>query len=254
MEIGNKSTERRTVLRTFGVSIAGVTIIAGCLGTDDGDEVDDDADDDADDEVDDDAGDEADDADDEVDDDADDEADDDADDEVDDADGDLEDIENWLNEEPTRVDVLAEEGEVEWGDGVWDGDMVDRTDQDAVDINFSAMLEVDGQPLGPFAVDPIAVEISQGTTVTWEWQGEHGLTSYFDQPHESPEDGAADEFLVEGEEEGQQSHEHVFEEPGVYLYYCFPHGTPYETDFGPAGTDGAQNWFGHRGAIRVVQD
>lgn len=130
--------------------------------------------------------------------------------------------------------------------------MVDQTGEDTVNIDFSAVVEVDGEVLGPFAADPRAVEISPGTTVTWEWEGEHEhtLTSYFDSPHESPDDGAADEFAIEGEEGEMTSHEHVFEEPGVYLYYCSPHGTPYETDFGYED----KNWFGHRGAIRVVED
>jgi len=169
--------------------------------------------------------------------------------------GDRDEIEEWLTEEPNRLDAIAEDP-VEWGDGVWDGEIVDRTGEDEVDINFSAMLEIDGQELGPFAADPRAVDISPGTTVNWEWGGDHvhTLTSYFEPPHEGPEDGAADEFEIEGGDEETTSHEHLFEEPGVYLYYCFPHGTPYETDFGPADTDGARNWFGHRGAIRVVEE
>lgn len=165
---------------------------------------------------------------------------------------DIEEIEEWLNEEPSRLDVLADES-VEWGDGVWDGDLVDQTGEETVEIEFSAPLEIDGEVLGPYAVSPWAVEISAGTTVSWEWEGGHTLTSYFDPPHENPGDGAADEFEIEGEEEESSSHEYTFDEPGVYLYYCFPHGTPYETDFGPADTDGARNWFGHRGAVRVVE-
>lgn len=168
-------------------------------------------------------------------------------------DDDLEDIEDWLNEEPTRLDVLADEP-VEWGDGDWDGEFVDWTGENEVEIDFTTMLEIDDEVLGPYSVEPRAVDISPGTTVRWEWEDEHTLTSYFDPPHEGPEDGANDEFAIEGNEEATTSYEHVFDEPGVYLYYCFPHGTPYETDFGPADTDGARNWFGHRGAIRVVED
>ena len=149
---------------------------------------------------------------------------------------------------------MLAENSVEWGDGVWDGELADHTGEDDVTVNFSAMLEVDGEALGPFAADPRAIEISTETTVSWEWEGEHTLTSYFDQPHESPEDGAADAFAVEGEEEEMNSHEHTFDEPGIYLYYCLPHGTPYVTEQGPAGTEGTENWFGHRGAIRVVEE
>ncbi|ELY37657.1 plastocyanin/azurin family copper-binding protein [Natronorubrum tibetense] len=225
MKSEKMSIRRRKALKVFGVGITGSTMIAGCLGADDDDEPeeDDDGDTEAGDNGDTEAGDDA----------------------------DLEEIEDWLNEEPTSLDVLADEP-VEWGDGVWDGEMVDYTGEDTVNIEFSAMLEVDGEVLGPFAADPRGVEISPGTTVTWEWGGEHThtLTSHFDPPHESPEDGAADAFAIEGDEEEMNSHEHVFEEPGVYLYYCFPHGTPYETDF--AYED--KNWFGHRGAIRVVED
>lgn len=216
MTLEKNSTGRRTVIKTVGVGIAGSTMLAGCLDdTDDEDPADpDDGDDDA-----------------------------------------LEEIDNWLNAEPNRLDVLAEDT-VEWGDGVWDGELADHTGEDAVEINFSAMLDIDGEELGPFASDPRAVDISPGTTVSWEWEGDHvhTLTSYFDPPHESPGDGAADEFEVPGEEEEPTTHEHEFTEPGVYLYYCFPHGTPYETEFGPADTDGIENWFGHRGAIRVVDE
>ncbi len=179
-----------------------------------------------------------------------------ADDDVETSDDEMrEEIDDWLTEEPTRLDVLAEDP-VEWGDGVWDGEIVDQTGESEIEINFSAMLEVDEQVIGPFAADPRAVDISPGTTVTWEWGGDHvhTLTSYFDPPHESPEDAADDAFSIEGEDGESTSHEHEFEEPGVYLYYCFPHGTPYETDFGPADTEGAANWFGHRGAIRVVDE
>lgn len=213
MKFETNPTERRTVLKTVGISIAGSTMLAGCLGEDE-----------------------------------------DVDPETGDGDESIE-IEDWLNEEPNRLDAIAEDP-VEWGDGVWDGELADRTGEDAVEIDFSAMLEVDGQELGPFAVDPRAVDISPGTTVTWEWGGDHvhTLTSYFDHPHEGPEDSAADEFQIEGGEEETTSHEHVFEEPDVYLYYCLPHGTPYETESGPAGTDGATNWFGHRGAVRVVEE
>ncbi len=213
MRFGTNSAERRTVLKTVGVGIAGSTMLAGCIGDQE--------------EVDPEAG----------------------------AGDDLETIEEWLNEEPNRLDAIAEEP-VEWGDGVWDGELVDRTDESEVEIDFSAMLTVDGTEIGPFAADPRAVEISPGTTVTWEWDGVHvhTLTAYFDPPHDSPEDAADDEFVIEGEDGETTSHEHVFEEPGVYLFYCFPHGTPYETDFGPADTDGTTNWFGHRGALRVVDE
>ncbi|SNR35028.1 cupredoxin domain-containing protein [Halorubrum vacuolatum] len=171
----------------------------------------------------------------------------------DDGDDATEEIEEWLDEEPTRLDAIAED-EIELEGGPWDGEVVDETGADEVSIDFSAPLEVDGEMLGPFAIDPWAVDISPEATVLWEWQGEHTLTSYFDPPHENPGDAAEDEFEVPGEEEELTTHEHTFEEPGVYLYYCLPHGTPYETEQGPAGTDGASNWFGHRGAIRVVDD
>jgi len=59
-------------------------------------------------------------------------------------DDDLEEIEDWLNEAPNRLDVLAEEP-VEWGDGVWDGELVDQTDADEVEINFSAMVNDHGR-------------------------------------------------------------------------------------------------------------
>jgi len=161
-------------------------------------------------------------------------------------------VDAWLNEEPTRLEGPF--GEVDWGDGPWDGEY-EKYDPDE-GINFSGESAID-QALDGFAVDPIAVEISPGTTVEWEWEDDemvHTLTSYFEPPHESPEDAAEDEFQVPGEDDDTAVHEYTFEQPGLYLYYCSPHGTPYVTDSGPFETPGDENWFGHRGVIKVVED
>ena len=146
----------------------------------------------------------------------------------------------WLNEKPTLI-----------GQRVWDGGIVDQTGEAEIEINFSAPLVVDGEMIGPFAVDPRAVKVSRGTTVKWIWGPPHTLVSFFDPPHTGPEDWEDDEFAVPPDE---SPFEYEFEEIGNYLYYCHPHGTPYEAEAGPPGEEPfrGENLLGHRGVVKVV--
>lgn len=150
----------------------------------------------------------------------------------------------WLNEKPTLI-----------GQKVWDGGIVDRTGEDEVEIDFSAPLVVDGETIGPFAVDPRAVRVSPGTTVRWTWGPpsppgpQHTLTSFFDPPHDGPEDGDDDAFAIPPAE---APFEYEFEDVGNYLYYCNPHGTPYEATAGPEGQFTGTNLLGHRGVVKVT--
>jgi len=89
--------------------------------------------------------------------------------------------------------------------------VVDETGSDAVEVSVGAN--------GANAYGPAAVRVSSGTTVTWNWvQGSHNVAV------ESTPDGAdwgGDESI----ETPEYSHEHTFETPGVYLYFCTPHET-----------------------------
>ncbi|MFC7137307.1 halocyanin domain-containing protein [Halobaculum litoreum] len=88
----------------------------------------------------------------------------------------------------------------------FDGEAVDRTGNAEVTV---AVGTGDG-----FAFDPVAVRVSPGTTVVWEWTGmgsRHNVVA---------EDGGFESnyYASEG-----QTFSHEFREPGVTKYYCTPH-------------------------------
>jgi hypothetical protein len=160
-----------------------------------------------------------------------------------------------------------------------------------VDVLWSGLTDVIG-PNGnivqaPWGIDPRAVKISPGTTVTWTWFDEmwgedlpggpfppldiHHLVSYFDPPYED-EFRLPPELLSESqdEEDGEVDHDHehpggedefylrkdpgesfshTFDEVGTYFYFCIPHGVP----SGELG-DFPKNLFGQRGVVKVVDD
>ncbi|WP_236544737.1 halocyanin domain-containing protein [Salinirussus salinus] len=90
----------------------------------------------------------------------------------------------------------------------FDGSVTDATDRDEVTVRVGA--EGNG---GPFAFDPPAVRVESGTTVRWEWSSEgaqHSVTH-------------TDEAFGTGVKEAPFSYEHVFDEAGMYRYYCLPH-------------------------------
>ncbi|WP_121823436.1 halocyanin domain-containing protein [Halostella salina] len=88
-----------------------------------------------------------------------------------------------------------------------------------VDETGSGSVEVSVGANGANAYGPAAVRVSTGTTITWNWvQGSHNVAV------ESTPDGA-DWSGDEAIETPEYSHEHTFETPGVYLYYCTPHET-----------------------------
>lgn len=104
----------------------------------------------------------------------------------------------YLSEEPNYDGFL---------DGVsnYDG-TVDMRDADAVTVDVGA---ADGLSFGP-----VAVAVSPGTTITWEWTGEgggHNVTA------------TDDSFESETVSEEGHTFEHTIEEAGTYTYVCTPH-------------------------------
>lgn len=65
-----------------------------------------------------------------------------------------------------------------------------------------------------YIFDPPAVRISPGTTVVWEWSGDRGSHNVVNESDVFESDLVAREGYT---------FEHTFEEPGTFLYYCFPH-------------------------------
>ncbi|MBV0926299.1 halocyanin domain-containing protein [Halomicroarcula limicola] len=93
----------------------------------------------------------------------------------------------------------------------FDGDLVVKASSDAVSVKVGA--EGNG---GAYAYAPVAIEISSGTTVMWEWTGEgnaHNVVSQGDGPLDSGSPVA----------ESGTTYEHTFEDSGTHLYYCTPH-------------------------------
>ena len=83
--------------------------------------------------------------------------------------------------------------------------------------------------------DPDEIEISPGTTVTWENVGSvgHSVTAYEDEiPEEAEyfasgdldsESAARDAYPDEGDVAGGETYEYTFETEGEYGYFCIPH-------------------------------
>ena len=137
----------------------------------------------------------------------------------------------------------------------WTGNVDDRTgDSGPIVIENGAMTPVDvpnGPPALPVAFDPLVVEVSTGTTVRWEWQDTtppipHNVVSV-------EMDGGAPLFAnPEGVVyQPGLTYDYTFDDPGVYPYYCTPHGAPFPV--GSVFGGEVLNEFGMRGAV-IVSD
>ncbi|WP_224271094.1 halocyanin domain-containing protein [Haloprofundus salinisoli] len=101
--------------------------------------------------------------------------------------------------DPTSVDSWLS------NTGNYDG-VVDATESASVTVEVGAR----GNN-GANAFAPAAIEISPGTTVTWEWvDGYHNVVA------------TAGQF-DSGEAEQNAAFEHTFEAAGTVYYYCEPH-------------------------------
>ena len=87
----------------------------------------------------------------------------------------------------------------------YDGE-VDRTGTSTVRVDVGAG---DG-----FAFAPAAVRVDAGTRVVWEWTGQGGQHNVVER------DGA---FASPYHTESGATYEYVFDESGLFPYYCDPH-------------------------------
>ncbi|WP_255196557.1 halocyanin domain-containing protein [Halorarius litoreus] len=92
------------------------------------------------------------------------------------------------------------------------GSPMDATGQDQATVTVGA--EGNG---GTFAFEPAAVQVSPGTTVSFEWTSDNHNVLVDSQP-----DGAGWQGH-EGLENSGFTFEHTFDTEGVYRYYCEPH-------------------------------
>lgn len=139
---------------------------------------------------------------------------------------------------------------------IWDGTVVD-TDTVAVGAFTSVSVPDVPIPAAPVAYDPMVVQVTPGTKVTWTW-----LDPVFPPadpdgvPHDVVSFGTSranplfrSEFQFPGDAEDFC---YTFDEVGEYLYYCTPHGAPFAVESAFGGK--VNNEFGMRGAVIVVED
>lgn len=120
--------------------------------------------------------------------------------------------------------------------------------------------------------DPAEVQVSPGTTVTWENVGsiDHSVTAYGDDiPDEaeywatgdfSSESAARDAYPDEGVLAAGDTYEHTFEVEGTHDYFCIPHeqvgmvGTVTVSGGGGGGTEGGGDGGGGGGGGPTLPD
>ncbi|MEF8781057.1 MAG: halocyanin domain-containing protein [Haloferacaceae archaeon] len=114
-------------------------------------------------------------------------------------------VEEWLTE--TEVGAAAPN---------YDGTIVDHRGQDTVDV---------GVGTGDTGIEfgPVAVAVSPGTTIRWEWTGKGGEHNVEAEPEDQIgesdyEFSSGDPVNAEGE-----TFEQTLEEAGIALYHCEPH-------------------------------
>lgn len=139
---------------------------------------------------------------------------------------------------------------------VWRDGVVDMTDRAAVEVVVGAMtrVEMPDAPVDelPVAFAPQAVTIAPGTAVTWTWPTYPAPVPPI--PHDvvSLDDGRFDSGV---QVPGGPDFTHTFDDAGIHLYYCTPHGAPFPVHPHGAPPDvRIYNEFGMRGAVIVVED
>lgn len=155
---------------------------------------------------------------------------------------------------------------------VWDGEIANRMGEEVVDVAVGALTSHSNPeipvPEAPFAFAPMVVKVSPGATVRWTWVSNpydvpipHDVTSLVDDDGNVVLEGHAgqryhhhDRYTPateenELEEDVNPTFEYTFNDRGNHLYYCTPHGAPFEVCH-----DGhcIYNPFGMRGAVKVA--
>lgn len=150
---------------------------------------------------------------------------------------------------------------------IWDGEIADMRGDEVVDVAVGALTSVDPPegvtppPFGlPFAFAPQVVKVSPGATVRWTWVSNpynepipHDVTSLVDdegnvilEPHAGQRFHHHDQYTpVEDGEDINPTFQVTFTDRGNHLYYCTPHGAPFESH-------GYSNLVGMRGAVQVA--
>ena len=141
----------------------------------------------------------------------------------------------------------------------WDGSVDDRTGEGSPVVVDNNALATVFDPAGnevelPLAFDPIVVRVDAGTTVRWEWVSYDAPPLFNEIPHNVVAlNGEFDSGAPVPAKAGDPvTFSHTFSTPGVYPYYCTPHGAPAFVGSSPGyAPDEALNEFGMRGAVVV---
>lgn len=117
-----------------------------------------------------------------------------------------------------NIDEWLTETEIGGADDTYDGELVDRRDQDSVTIEVGTS----GND-GNFAYAPSAVVVSVGTEIEWSWTGEGNPHNVEALPEEQL--GESDYEFSSGEAEGGSGvkYTRTMDTEGIALYHCEPH-------------------------------
>jgi halocyanin-like protein len=117
-----------------------------------------------------------------------------------------------------NIDEWLTETEIGGADDTYDGNLVDRRDQDSVTVEVGAS----GND-GNFAYALTAVVVSTGTEIEWSWTGEGNPHNVEALPEEQL--GESDYEFSSGESEGGSGvkYTHTMDTEGIALYHCEPH-------------------------------
>lgn len=121
-------------------------------------------------------------------------------------------------EDYPNIDEWLTETEIGGADDTYDGNLVDRRDQDSLTIEVGAS----GND-GNFAYAPSAVVVSTGTEIEWSWTGEGNPHNVEALPEEQL--GESDYEFSSGDAEGGSGvkYTRTMDTGGIALYHCEPH-------------------------------
>ena len=185
----------------------------------------------------------------------------------------------------TRAFLLDEPTDLALMDGLqWDGETV----ADSTTVRVGTGVAYDPFGVAPFGFDPVVTCVEAGTTVRWEWVDQTEVNAFIPETvhhnvdifqYEDDCTPDPESFVTSGHPVGYNSaagvgepdpFTHTFDDPGIYPYYCEPHGPPesfpdpdpstpenaalddYHHPPGRPELDEPQNLLGMRGAVIVT--
>lgn len=114
-------------------------------------------------------------------------------------------VDEWLTETETGGEASN-----------YDGSVVDQREEKAIYIDV-------GTGNNGTEFTPVAVAVTPGTTVRWEWTGDGGAHNVMAEPDHQI--GESDYEFSSGDpmDEENEIYEQTLDDPGIALYHCDPH-------------------------------